>query len=77
MRMLATLIKLSLLSCVLAPMLSLAYTSCERRCYKPAANPPCRPECYSQTYYNIDYACVDFCLDYEHSLTKCQKSCTN
>lgn len=32
---------------------------------------------YPRSDYKVDNACVDFCLDYEHTLSECQKSCSN
>lgn len=36
----------------------------------------CCPE-YPTEDFQVDNACVDFCLDYEHTLSECQKSCRN
>jgi len=49
-------------------------------CYENPACEPCRPyRCsdYPPLDYKVDNACVDFCLDYQHTLHDCQKACSN
>lgn len=61
---------------------SIAVTAnhCRRDCAKDPTFAACPAQCYpayEQSYYKVDNACVDFCLDYEHNLSECQQSCRN
>jgi hypothetical protein len=75
----------TLFSCLLLALLALAPAAyarhCEHACYKDQVVPSrCPSECYSEypaTPFQVDNACVDFCLDHEHSLSECQHSCWN
>lgn len=71
MKQIPTILTIVTLSLVFAP-------NSFARCYKDRpVTTSCPDQCYSYNEYKVDNACVDFCLDYEHSLSECQKSCTN
>ncbi len=69
-----------LVLCLCLTTLSANAANCTHSCYKDNADLPCRPECYTtypESRFQVDNACVDFCLDHEHSFAECQKSCWN
>lgn len=54
------------------------FPSCQYDCCHAYQAPYCRC-CFDDPYYytqEVDNACVDFCVDYEHSLEYCEKACT-
>lgn len=56
---------------------------CKKTCYLHHNHNgylPCPDICYKKLsfiYRQVDYACVDFCIDYTHPLAYCMHVCTN
>ncbi len=77
----------NLLSAILIALFSLsacAYAggACKRECYedRKVYSNLCTDDCYSpypEEPFQVDNACVDFCVDHKHSLSECQHSCWN